>query len=122
MPPGVRLPRLLSRVLLPCAVASVAIVAFWTPAPKSILSQFHSDVHFQSKPQSQNRHHVQQQPHSFRDTTLHIPADMASRANLRVLICGGGIAGNTLAFWLTKLGHNVTVLERYPHLRATGLQ
>lgn len=47
---------------------------------------------------------------------------MASSANLKVLICGGGIAGNALAFWLTKLGHNVTVLERYPDLRATGLQ
>ncbi|ROV98447.1 hypothetical protein VPNG_08523 [Cytospora leucostoma] len=47
---------------------------------------------------------------------------MASRVNLKVLICGGGIAGNALAFWLTKLGHNVTVLERHPGLRATGLQ
>ncbi|KAJ4422254.1 hypothetical protein N0V82_003114 [Gnomoniopsis sp. IMI 355080] len=47
---------------------------------------------------------------------------MTSSANLRVLICGGGIAGNALAFWLTKIGHNVTVLEKYPGLRATGLQ
>jgi 2-polyprenyl-6-methoxyphenol hydroxylase-like FAD-dependent oxidoreductase len=41
---------------------------------------------------------------------------------LKVLINGGGIAGNAIAFWLTKLGHNVTVLERFPTLRTTGLQ
>ncbi|KAL2178471.1 uncharacterized protein P884DRAFT_257607 [Thermothelomyces heterothallicus CBS 202.75] len=41
---------------------------------------------------------------------------------LRVLISGGGIAGNALAFWLAKQGHIVTVVERFPHLRATGLQ
>ncbi|KAI3400390.1 hypothetical protein diail_3407 [Diaporthe ilicicola] len=43
-------------------------------------------------------------------------------APLKVLICGGGIAGNALAFWLTKLNHDVTVVERYPDLRVTGLQ
>lgn len=41
---------------------------------------------------------------------------------LRVLICGGGIAGNALAFWLRRLGHEATVIERSPGLRATGLQ
>lgn len=41
---------------------------------------------------------------------------------LKVLICGGGIAGNALAFWLSKLGHQVTVIERFHELRATGLQ
>lgn len=41
---------------------------------------------------------------------------------LKVLICGAGIAGNALAFWLSKLGHNTTVIERFPGLRATGLQ
>lgn len=41
---------------------------------------------------------------------------------LKVLISGAGIAGNALAFWLTRLGHDVTVVERYPALRATGLQ
>lgn len=39
-----------------------------------------------------------------------------------VLICGSGIAGNALAFWLSKLNHNTTVIERSPNLRATGLQ
>ncbi|KZF22465.1 2-polyprenyl-6-methoxyphenol hydroxylase [Xylona heveae TC161] len=41
---------------------------------------------------------------------------------LRVLICGAGIAGNALAFWLSKLGHSTTVIEHFPSLRATGLQ
>ncbi|KAL2131233.1 hypothetical protein VTI74DRAFT_5384 [Chaetomium olivicolor] len=45
-----------------------------------------------------------------------------SIANLRVLISGGGIAGNALAFWLARQGHDVTVAERFPSLRATGLQ
>jgi 2-polyprenyl-6-methoxyphenol hydroxylase-like FAD-dependent oxidoreductase len=41
---------------------------------------------------------------------------------LKILINGGGIAGNALAFWLSKLGHDVTVLERFPTLRTSGLQ
>lgn len=47
--------------------------------------------------------------------------DMA-RPSLRILISGAGIAGNALAFWLTRLGHHVTVVERHPILRASGLQ
>jgi 2-polyprenyl-6-methoxyphenol hydroxylase-like FAD-dependent oxidoreductase len=43
-------------------------------------------------------------------------------AGIKILISGGGVAGNALAFWLSKLGHNVTVVERFPSLRATGLQ
>ncbi|KAK4240627.1 hypothetical protein C8A03DRAFT_41840 [Achaetomium macrosporum] len=42
--------------------------------------------------------------------------------SLRVLISGGGIAGNALAFFLARQGHDVTVVERFPNLRATGLQ
>ncbi|PIG80451.1 monooxygenase [Aspergillus arachidicola] len=41
---------------------------------------------------------------------------------LKVLICGAGITGNALAFWLSKMGHHVTVIERHSTLRATGLQ
>ncbi|WP_405162863.1 FAD-dependent monooxygenase [Nocardia sp. NBC_01499] len=41
---------------------------------------------------------------------------------LRILICGGGIAGQALAFWLARGGHQVTVVERFPALRATGAQ
>jgi 2-polyprenyl-6-methoxyphenol hydroxylase-like FAD-dependent oxidoreductase len=43
-------------------------------------------------------------------------------AKLKILICGGGLAGNALAFWLTQQDHAVTVLERFPTLRTTGLQ
>lgn len=48
-------------------------------------------------------------------------SDMA-RPNLKVLISGAGVAGNALAFWLTRLGHDVTVVERYAVLRTSGLQ
>ncbi|KAE8383733.1 hypothetical protein BDV26DRAFT_276997 [Aspergillus bertholletiae] len=41
---------------------------------------------------------------------------------LKVLICGAGITGNALAFWLSKLGYEITVLERFPKIRASGLQ
>jgi 2-polyprenyl-6-methoxyphenol hydroxylase-like FAD-dependent oxidoreductase len=41
---------------------------------------------------------------------------------MKVLISGGGVAGNALAFWLSKLGHDITIIERFPTLRATGLQ
>ena len=37
-----------------------------------------------------------------------------------ILICGSGIAGPTLAFWLAKQGHKVTVVERASSLRLTG--
>ncbi|KAI0423588.1 hypothetical protein F5Y09DRAFT_209569 [Xylaria sp. FL1042] len=43
-------------------------------------------------------------------------------APLRILISGGGIAGNALAFWLSKIGHDITVVERFSSLRDTGLQ
>ncbi|MGW8374851.1 FAD-dependent monooxygenase [Streptomyces sp. ODS28] len=42
--------------------------------------------------------------------------------SLRILVAGGGIAGQALAFWLTRGGHEVTVVERSPALRATGAQ
>ncbi|EED15717.1 FAD-binding monooxygenase, putative [Talaromyces stipitatus ATCC 10500] len=41
---------------------------------------------------------------------------------LKILICGAGITGNALAFWLSKIGHKITVIEHFPDLRATGLQ
>lgn len=41
---------------------------------------------------------------------------------LKVLICGGGCAGPALAYWLARSGHQVTVVERFPALRATGAQ
>lgn len=47
---------------------------------------------------------------------------MPRAKSLKVLISGGGIAGNALAFWLSRLGHDITVVERFPTLRTTGLQ
>lgn len=43
-------------------------------------------------------------------------------APLKILICGGGCAGPALAYWLARGGHQVTVVERFPALRATGAQ
>jgi 2-polyprenyl-6-methoxyphenol hydroxylase-like FAD-dependent oxidoreductase len=37
-----------------------------------------------------------------------------------ILINGGGIAGPTLAFWLTRHGHSVTIAEQAPQLRTGG--
>lgn len=39
---------------------------------------------------------------------------------MKVLIVGAGIAGPTLAFWLHKAGHEVTLVERAPELRSGG--
>lgn len=39
---------------------------------------------------------------------------------LDVLICGGGIAGGTLACLLARAGHRVTVVERDHRLRSSG--
>jgi len=42
--------------------------------------------------------------------------------SLKVLICGGGCAGPALAYWLARTGHDVTIVERFQALRATGAQ
>lgn len=39
---------------------------------------------------------------------------------MRILISGASIAGPVLAYWLTRYGHEVTVVERAPALRKTG--
>lgn len=39
---------------------------------------------------------------------------------MRVLVSGASIAGPVLAYWLTRHGHEVTVVERSPVLRKTG--
>jgi 2-polyprenyl-6-methoxyphenol hydroxylase-like FAD-dependent oxidoreductase len=41
-------------------------------------------------------------------------------SRLDVLISGAGIAGCTLAFWLARYGHSVTVVERGSALRSSG--
>ncbi|MFP3464277.1 FAD-binding domain [Leifsonia sp. SIMBA_070] len=40
--------------------------------------------------------------------------------DVKVLIVGAGIAGPTLAFWLNKLHHDVTIVEHAPALRTGG--
>src|ERR1700761_5359844 len=42
--------------------------------------------------------------------------------NLNVLICGSGIAGSVVAFWLLRAypNANITIVERDPELRLTG--
>ncbi|MCJ9751104.1 FAD-dependent monooxygenase [Neorhizobium sp. BETTINA12A] len=42
--------------------------------------------------------------------------------SLKILVCGGGIAGPALAYWLTRSGHQVVIVERFSNLRATGAQ
>ena len=39
---------------------------------------------------------------------------------MNVLIVGAGIAGPTLAYWLRRSGHEVTLVERSPELRGGG--
>lgn len=39
---------------------------------------------------------------------------------MRIAISGAGIAGPTLAFWLGRSGHQVTLIEKAPTLRAGG--
>jgi 2-polyprenyl-6-methoxyphenol hydroxylase-like FAD-dependent oxidoreductase len=38
--------------------------------------------------------------------------------SLKVIICGGVCAGLALAYWLSRSGHQVTVIERFLALRA----
>jgi 2-polyprenyl-6-methoxyphenol hydroxylase-like FAD-dependent oxidoreductase len=39
---------------------------------------------------------------------------------MRILISGAGIAGPTLAYWLTRYGMTATIVERAPTLRTGG--
>jgi 2-polyprenyl-6-methoxyphenol hydroxylase-like FAD-dependent oxidoreductase len=39
---------------------------------------------------------------------------------MRILIVGAGIAGPTMAYWLLRTGHEVTLVERAPQLRRGG--
>lgn len=39
---------------------------------------------------------------------------------MNVLVVGAGIAGTTLAYWLRRTGHEVTLVERAPELRRGG--
>ncbi|HJP75804.1 MAG TPA: FAD-dependent monooxygenase [Pseudonocardiaceae bacterium] len=44
----------------------------------------------------------------------------SSLRDLRVLISGAGVAGPALAYWLTRYGATVTVVEAMPALRTSG--
>ncbi len=39
---------------------------------------------------------------------------------MKIVINGSGIAGTTLAYWLSKYGHDVVLVEQAPSLRAGG--
>lgn len=39
---------------------------------------------------------------------------------MKILIVGAGIAGPTVAYWLLRAGHEVTLVERAPQLRRGG--
>lgn len=39
---------------------------------------------------------------------------------MKVAINGAGIAGPTLAYWLDRQGHEVTIIERAEHFRDGG--
>ncbi|KAI6089620.1 hypothetical protein F4821DRAFT_230552 [Hypoxylon rubiginosum] len=43
-------------------------------------------------------------------------------SSLKVLIVGGGIAGPALAYWLSRIGAEITLIERSPEVRASGQQ
>ncbi len=45
---------------------------------------------------------------------------MTKPRQLRILIVGASIAGPATAYWLAKAGAHVTVIERFPRLRANG--
>src|SRR5690242_5776948 len=45
---------------------------------------------------------------------------MKRRGAMRVLVSGASVAGPVLAYWLTRHGFSVTVVERAPALRQTG--
>jgi 2-polyprenyl-6-methoxyphenol hydroxylase-like FAD-dependent oxidoreductase len=53
---------------------------------------------------------------------MHTVTDVAAPRSLKILVGGGGVAGQAAAFWLARGGHHVTVVERFPALRAAGAQ
>ena len=55
-----------------------------------------------------------------RDEATRPVRDRRPEEKLKVLISGAGIAGCTLAYWLTRSGHSVTVTERSRSLRSSG--
>lgn len=58
----------------------------------------------------------------FASYSIGTRATMADGKRLKVLISGAGVAGPALAFWLHRLGHSCTVIERGDSLRTGGQQ
>ena len=59
----------------------------------------------------------------LRSERSRLPTTMVTtpqRSPLRVLVSGAGIGGPVLAFWLSKAGISITVVERAPQLRKEG--
>ncbi|KAM7210006.1 hypothetical protein V8F06_014610 [Rhypophila decipiens] len=63
-------------------------------------------------------------PLIFAKTPILRSKNTATMAPLKILIVGAGISGTSLAYWLSKskAAHSITVIERFPALRDTGLQ
>jgi 2-polyprenyl-6-methoxyphenol hydroxylase-like FAD-dependent oxidoreductase len=59
-------------------------------------------------------------PRAFKHLRQNESMKFGARANGNILICGAGIAGHALAFWLSRYGFNPTLIERAPHLRDGG--
>ncbi|ATY63521.1 C6 zinc finger domain [Cordyceps militaris] len=59
----------------------------------------------------------------YRLVTLASPIQLLLHpSSMKVLISGAGISGTALAFLLSKLHYDITVVERSPSLRVNGLQ
>ncbi|PWY76077.1 monooxygenase [Aspergillus sclerotioniger CBS 115572] len=55
--------------------------------------------------------------------TKHLrPSPQSLKYALKILIVGSGCAGPALAFWLSRSGHHILVVERSPSLRDKGAQ
>jgi 2-polyprenyl-6-methoxyphenol hydroxylase-like FAD-dependent oxidoreductase len=39
---------------------------------------------------------------------------------VKIAICGAGVAGPALAYWLRRTGHEPTLIERAPQFRTGG--
>ncbi|MDC0721129.1 NAD(P)-binding protein [Nannocystis bainbridge] len=52
--------------------------------------------------------------------TASMSSTIRRRTAARVLVSGASISGLTLAYWLSRYGFDVTVVERAPYLRPGG--
>ena len=52
--------------------------------------------------------------------SVHVKLGAAVATNLRILVSGASIAGPAAAYWLTRAGNDVTVIERADAVRTAG--